>query len=270
MKYKLQHHTTVENLIKILESGYISPPKRKGIKSWSPDFVFFRIVPNKEKDFQTGIYIPFNLIKNYPHFIHPTNNMYGLVNNYKNRWKSVKFSENEMANFLEAFSFYDKDNNGLITRLQFNKIRKDLGISPIKIYKDDLIGGKRMDFERFLNIIKMDREKTINCDCLWEYVSPQLEILEQIKDTKRKSIEDRECSIDTMNKTMNKLVLDTDYCDGGNEVGINGIIYIKDFLYIVINKRDLSSISNAKREKLKKLLHLYKKHIGLKWKMMTN
>ena len=76
---KLQHTSYLEGIIKILESGYISPPKRVGLKTWSVDFLFWSIVDNDVQE-SNSIYGYMNFTKTFPrHFIHPTSNLYGIL-----------------------------------------------------------------------------------------------------------------------------------------------------------------------------------------------
>ena len=250
---KLQHTTILESIIKVLECGYISPPKRKNIKSWSKDYVFFSFVDNDEVE-EDSIYLPLKAMKKYRNFfIHPTSNIYGHIDSDKFHYRAL--SEKQIKEYLNLFSEYDRNGDGYLTIGQLNKILKnELGLVP---FKSKL---KKFYFSEALYII----HKHYNCMCSWEYMSPSLDTKLQIS----KRTKEHKCRIKDLDDAITTyLVKNMDYCDGGNEIGFDNVIYVKDFSFITISTSSFKSLKHKDQEKLSKLLKVYKRR-GLKIKLM--
>lgn len=246
---KLQHYTSLDNMIKILESGYLSPPKRKGIKSWSKDFLFFSVEKNA-CFIKNAIYTDMGALKRHPsYFIHPTSNIYGILPS-KNK-KSKPLKEKEIQKFLELFCKRDQNKDGFITLIQLNRLLKDdLHLAPFESKLN------MFAFSEALVIIKHH----IDCAYSWEYISPRLETILNVQKTKI----GHRCTIKDVDKALTvflKMGPDT------NEVGFNVPIYVKEFTCITIDIGDFKNLSTIKQEKLSELLKVYKKR-GLKVKLM--
>ena len=84
-KYLLEHHTTLNGLINIFKSHKLKAPKKLGMQSWSPNYIFFRFVDKNQikQDNNIGIYlVPREIFRNPEHlsfFIHPTSNIYDIL-----------------------------------------------------------------------------------------------------------------------------------------------------------------------------------------------
>lgn len=250
--YNLQHCTTAENLLKILESGFICPPKRVGVKSWSEDFLFFRIVPKEQfPACNTSIIVPFDIIeRNKSFFIHPTSNIYGTVSQSGFRY-SYSIKEEELDQYVDLFSSYDTDRDGLVSKSQLNDI-----LDRLKLVKYD--GEESLfDFQSFLYIYLQHR----NCECFWEYISPELEVKLNIK----KQSANHKCRIYDPSNIKRVLQLNTNFCDGGNEIGFDNLVYVKHFLYITIDQKEFNKLSKTKQSRFLELLELYNQRTKLQY-----
>lgn len=250
---KLQHGTTIEGIIGILESGFMSPPKRRGIKSWSEDFLFFRFVDDDENERGCSVYTDVDIIKKYKSFfIHPSDNLYGMGDT-----KNINTiaSEIKIIELMELFESYDRNKDGIINLKQVNQILKTL-----KMLVPFRSKHKTFDFPTVIYIIT----KYIACDNNWEYISPKLANRLQIEG----KIVKHDCTVDSLKEAMSMLVKNVDYNDGGNEIGFDLPIYVKDFKYITISKKEFQQLKEKQKEKLIKLLNIYKRR-GLKVRILS-
>jgi hypothetical protein len=255
---KLQHTSYLEGIIKILESGYISPPKRVGLKTWSVDFLFWSVVNNDVQE-SNSIYGHMNLTEKFPrHFIHPTSNLYGILS--KTRFKFNRIvSGKRLFKYIEMFSKLDKNNDGYVTHVQLDHMLKELKLAKFENEKNI----PKFDFPACVVIINLHEQ----CKCSWEYISPRLATRLALE----KKIIKHECTVKTEDKALSHyLVKDADNCDGGNEIGFDTPIHVKHFKYITISVKDFKKLSDAQQVKLAGLLNFYKNKTGLKVVLMES
>jgi len=100
-----------------------------------------------------------------------------------------------------------------------------------------------------------------NCNCLWEYISPEL--AHELNYNPIENVNNH-CMVD-LNSAKELLTFDKEYCDGGNEVGFNKDIPIKYIKYIVlppipdpkkINKKNNPKITEQINKDTIKILHV--------------
>jgi len=89
-----------------------------------------------------------------------------------------EFSEEQMQEFLEAFSVYDKDGDGTITTKELGTVMRSLGHDPTEKELQDIIdevdenGNGKMEFPEFLTM--MGRH--------WKEEDPEEEMREAFKE----------------------------------------------------------------------------------------
>lgn len=78
-----------------------------------------------------------------------------LNNNINNISSKVKMSQQEIAEYQEAFNFFDKDNDGLIDVTEIGKLMRSVGLYPSENELQQMAkssrGGK-VDFAEFLHL----------------------------------------------------------------------------------------------------------------------
>ena len=73
--------------------------------------------------------------------------------------KEVKLTEEQIAEFQEAFELFDKDNDSLITSAELGTVMRALGLTPTDAELKELIatvdkdGNGKLDFAEFLALV---------------------------------------------------------------------------------------------------------------------
>ena len=88
-----------------------------------------------------------------------------------------------------------------------------------------------------------------DCECMWEYISPRLQVRLQLDGFEPSY----NCKL-TFEEAVDKLVFDYDVCDGGNEVGVNDPINIRDILGITIEQIDFDNLNKNEQIDLLSML----------------
>jgi len=251
---KLQHRTDLLSLIKILESGYMTPPKRLKIPSLSKDFLFFSIVDNNVFTYNS-IYVPLNITERYKSFfINSVSRSYGIYKKIPSnsqglgsRLFSLRYKTTQKRNefFMAVLKKLDKNNDKKVTIEQLNYVLTNIEAIPYTGKK------KLFTFPVALSILK----KHWACRCGWRYISPQLAT--RLKIEKKKII--AKCSITLDQALGSHLKKSLEYCDQGNEIGFDKPIYIRDFKSITINTLEFELLSIKDQERLAKSLKFHKK-----------
>ncbi|ORX67726.1 calmodulin mutant SYNCAM43 [Basidiobolus meristosporus CBS 931.73] len=69
----------------------------------------------------------------------------------------INFNEEQIAEFKEAFSLFDKDGDGSITTKELGTVMRSLGQNPPRIDAD---GNGQIDFNEFLNLMSRKLKET--------------------------------------------------------------------------------------------------------------
>ena len=73
--------------------------------------------------------------------------------------KEAKLTEEQIAEFQEAFALFDKDNDSLITSAELGTVMRALGLTPTEAELKELIatvdkdGNGKLDFAEFLALV---------------------------------------------------------------------------------------------------------------------
>lgn len=79
---------------------------------------------------------------------------------------STKLTEEQIAEFKEAFALFDKDNNGYISSSELATVMRSLGLSPSEAEVADLMneidvdGNHKIEFSEFLALMSRQLKST--------------------------------------------------------------------------------------------------------------
>ncbi|ORY02522.1 calmodulin [Basidiobolus meristosporus CBS 931.73] len=77
-----------------------------------------------------------------------------------------QFNEEQIAEFKEAFSLFDKDGDGSITTKELGTVMRSLGQNPTEVELQDMVseidadGNGQIDFNEFLNLMSRKLKET--------------------------------------------------------------------------------------------------------------
>eukprot|EP00434_Breviolum_minutum_P032879 symbB.v1.2.029080.t1/scaffold3138.1/size62594/3 len=84
----------------------------------------------------------------------------------RNRWDADQLTEEQIAEFKEAFSLFDKDGDGTITTKELGTVMRSLGQNPTEAELQDMInevdadGNGTIDFPEFLSLMARKMKDT--------------------------------------------------------------------------------------------------------------
>lgn len=153
----LEHNTNLQGLIGIFDSHALKTPKKRGVESWSPNYIFFRFVKNIS-NYSIGIYLDPNEIlttqKHMSFFIHPTSNIFDILNSEpKDCYCSYEYISPKLKTKLLI------ENKQIIEKCSLKSLRQTMELMAFDYESCD--GGNEIGFNQDISI-NMIRIITIN------------------------------------------------------------------------------------------------------------